>query len=178
MKQDVKVQKLHIKQQGERHYFQMNLPRAASKIIGIELGSFFKEIPIKKDIPNLNRGIPFFANPLLARPKRTDNRLSVRRNKLCGTIQLQTNNKSNFFFSGELIQEDANGVFTPISPYENSYTRPIWNSKTFSVGGTKEVEEVLIEKEKVIYGCYKDAIGITKKKNVEYTVMLYVWYES
>jgi hypothetical protein len=165
MKQDVKVQKLHIKQQGERHYFQMNLPRAASKIIGIELGSFFKEIPIKREISNLNRAVSTLVNPLQSRPRKGDNRLSVRRNKVC-------------FYSGELIQEDANGVFTPISPYENSYTRPIWNSKTFSVGGTKEVEEVLIEKEKVIYGCYKDVIGITKKKNVEYTVMLYVWYES
>ncbi len=178
MKQDVKVQKLHIKQQGERHYFQMNLPRAATKIIGIELGAFFKEIPTKKDIQNLNRNVSTYYNPLQARPRKGDNRLGVRRNKICGTIQLQTNNKSNFFYSGELIQEDANGVFTPISPYENAYTRPIWNSKTFSVGGTKEVEEVLIEKEKVIYGCYKDVIGITKKKNVEYTVMLYVWYES
>ena len=178
MKQNVKVQKLHIKQKGERHYFQMNLPKAASKIIGIELGSFFKETTIKKDMPNLNRGVLTFVNPLKARPRKGDNRLGVRRNKLCGTVQLQTNNKSNFFFSGELIQEDSNGVFTPMSPYENAYTKPLWNSKTFSVGGTKEVEEVLIEKEKVIYGCYKDVIGITKMKNVEYTVMLYVWYES
>ncbi len=178
MKQDVKVQKLHIKLKGERHYFQMNLPRAANKIIGIELGSFFKETTIKKDIPNLNKNVLTNYNPLQARPRKGDNRLSVRRNKVCGTIQLQTNNKSNFFYSGELIQEDANGVFTPMSPYENAYARPTWNSKTFSVGGTKEVEEVLIEKEKVIYGCYKDVIGITKKKNVEYTVMLYVWYEN
>jgi hypothetical protein len=178
MKQDVKVQKLHIKQQGERHYFQMNLPRAATKIIGIELGYFFKEIPIKREIPNLNRAVSTLVNPLQARPRKGDNRLSVRRNKICGTIQLQTNNKSNFFFSGELIQEDANGLFTPMSPYENTFTKPLWNSKTFSVGGTKEVEDILIEKEKVIYGCYKDVIGITKKKNVEYTVMLYVWYES
>ena len=178
MKQDVKVQKLHIKLQGERHYFQMNLPRASSKIIGIELGSFFKEVITKKDIPNLNRTAYPLVNPLQARPKRTDNRLSIRRNKVCGTIQLQTNNKSNFFYSGELIQEDANGSFTPMSPYETAYTIPFWNTKTFSVGGTKEVEEVLIEKEKVIYGCYKDLIGTSKKKNVEYTVMLYVWFES
>ena len=159
MIQDVKIQRIHIRKKGERHYFQMNLPRQAERIVGIELGAFFKTA-IKK-----------------RRYQKFDYLLGVKRNRVCGEMQLQTTGRSNFFFTGQLIQEDINDRFTVMSPYEAKVLPMLWNSTSFSSGRRKELDQVLIENEKIIYGCYKDGLGIEQEKDFEYTVMLYVWFE-
>ncbi len=159
MIQDVKIRRLHIRKQGERHYFQINLPRQAERIVGIELGAFFRTAIAKRG------------------DQKSDYLLTVKRNRVCGEVQLQTTGRSNFFFTGQLVQEDINDRFTVMSPYEGKVLPALWNSSSFSSGGRKELDEVLLEKEKIIYGCYKDAVGKSEGKDFEYTVLLYVWFE-
>ena len=91
MIQDVIVQRLHISKQGVRHYFQINVPRQAEKIVGVELGAFLNAPVFLKD-----------------RSLSLNNWLSIKRNRLLGEVQLQTPNQPNFFFNGELVQEDRN----------------------------------------------------------------------
>ena len=159
MIQDVKIQRLHIRKQGERHYFQMNIPRQAERIVGIELGGFFRTIMTVRS------------------SQKSDYLLSVHRNRVCGEMQLQITGRAGFCFTGQLVQEDVNDRFTVMSPYEAKVLPMLWNSTSFSSGGRKELDEVLIVNEKVIYGCYKDVVGKAEMKDHEYTVLVYVWFE-
>ena len=174
MIQDVIVQRLHISKQGERHYFQINVPRQAEKIVGLELGAFLNAPVFLKD-----------------RSLSSNNWLSIKRNRLLGEVQLQTSNQPNFFFTGELVQEDRNigvtdfiktGKEKPVElnrlridpPPQKNY----WRSQQFTHGGRKELDEILTDNDRVIYGCFKDVIGKTEKKNINYTVLLYLWFQQ
>ncbi len=158
MTQDLKIEKLFITKKGERNYFQVKLPRYAEVIIGIESGASFSEAAVLNTVDR-------------------DYRLMIRRSRVLGKIQLQTNDTSNFFYAGDLVQEDINDFFTPMSPFDAKTGHPLWNSKTFSAGRMKDLHEVRIGEEKVIYGCYKDLVGEAEEKDIEYTVLIYVWYQ-
>ena len=158
MTEDLKIEKIRITRKGERNYFQVKLPRYAEVIIGIESDASFSKAVALSSVDK-------------------DYRLMIRRSRVLGQIQLQTNDTSNFFYSDELVQEDINDFFTPMSPTEAKTGHPLWNSKTFFAGRMKELDEVKIGDEKVIYGCYKDIVGEAEGKDIEYTVLIYVWYQ-
>ncbi len=172
MIQDVIVQKLHISKMGEQHYFQVNVPRLAEKIVGVELGAFFQS--------QISRG-----------EKEQYNFLKIKRNKLLGEIKMQTSNQPNFFYAAELVQEDKNigaddflkntkrfGQSNRSQPQHNPLPpEPFWKSEQYTHGGRKELDEILIDEERTIYGCYKDVIGKRDEINYSYTVLLYVWYQ-
>jgi len=162
MIQDVIVQKLYISKQGERHYFQINVPRQAEKIVGVELGAFLQTEIFLPD-----------------RSLSVNNWLSIKRNKLLGDVQLQMPNQLNFFFTGELIQEDSNvGVTDFVKIRRRPPQRVYWESRQFTHGGRKELDEIITSNERVIYGCFKDEIGKTEQMNIDYTVLLYVWFQQ
>ena len=173
MIQDVVVQRLQITKKGERHYFQINVPRQAEKIVGVELGAFLNTAVVLAD-----------------RSLSANNWLSIKRNKQIGEVQLQTSNQPNFFYSGELIQEDANiGIadFINTGKSEEVVVRQLkvdpppsknyWKSRQFTHGGRRELDEILIDEQRTIYGCFKDVIGEAEGKNIDYTVLIYVWFQ-
>lgn len=182
------VQRLHITKAGEQHYFQINVPRQAERITGIELGV------------SMNSGVFLQDRSLSA-----DNWLSIKRNKLLGEVQLQTSNPSNFFYKDEIVQEDVNIGVTDfiqrtkrfeeedvmiqpsgleesiISTLHIERKRPMknyWKSHQFTHGGKKELDAVMIPNENVIYGCFKDVIGKTERTNISYIIQVYVWFEN
>lgn len=166
------IEKLTIRQQGEQHYFQINMPRKAQRIITVALGLFFNE-PIN----------------LINSHASGSHWLGIQRNKLLGEVQLQAANAANFFYKGGLIQEDNNigvmdfiqppiieedtGNGTPIIPPIKRY----WKSQQFTHGNKRGLDNVLIENEKVLYGCYRDVIGAAEQKNINYTVLVYIGYQ-
>ncbi len=179
------VQRLHITKAGEQHYFQINVPRQATSITGIELGV----------VMNTN---VFLRDKSLS----SNNWLSIKRNKLLGEVQLQTSNPSNFFYRGELIQEDNNVGVTdfvqPTNDIEELDVQPFpkqsildaiefnlhferkrpfrnyWKSHQFTHGNKKEFDAINIANETVIYGCFKDVIGTIEKKNISYIVQVFL----
>lgn len=179
------VQRLHITKAGEQHYFQINVPRQATSITGIELGV----------VMNTN---VFLSDKSLS----SNNWLSIKRNKLLGEVQLQTSNPSNFFYKGELIQEDNNiGVTDFVQRVEEfeegdvqliprlliddaieaslhfQRRRPFrnyWKSHQFTHGDKKEFDAINVANEGVIYGCFKDVIGTIEKKNISYIVQVFL----
>lgn len=173
MIQEVIVQKLHISKMGEQHYFQMNVPRLAEKIVGVEIGAFFQ-------------------SKISRREEEQYHFLHAKRNILLGEVTLQTSNQPNFFYAAEIVQEDKNigaddflknikrwgqnnrSLELPYIPVE---PKPFWKSEQFSHGGRKELDEILINEERSIYGRYKDVIGKNDGYNYNYTVLLYVWYQ-
>ena len=173
MIQDVIVQKLHISKMGEQHYFQINVPRLAEKIVGVELGAFFQSI-------------------VLRRPEEEHHFLRIKRNPLVGEINLQTSNQPNFFYAAELVQQDKNIGADDLLKYNEQWRQrgrsqeppynpvspdPFWKSEQSTHGGRKELDEILIDEQRTIYGCYKDLIGVRDSINYSYTVLLYVWYQ-
>ncbi len=166
--QDLKVKKIVITKPGERHYFQMNLPRYAESIIGVETGITIHTL-------------------VMVPPTFQSERLTIKRKRLCGELQLQTGDLANFFYTQEIVQEELNDSVMPFShpDYNGNLQHPTtppavlsdWVSKSFSAGRGKEPDPITIKDEKVIYGCYTDILGRTQTGNCTYTLMLYVWYE-
>lgn len=179
------VQRLHITKAGEQHYFQINVPRQTVIITGIELG-----VVMNSDV--------YLSDKSLSPEKW----LGIKRNKLLGEVQLQTSNPANFFYKGELIQEDNNvGVTDFIQPtvgFEELDVQPLprqpiqdaletnlhfepkhrirnyWKSHQFTHGSKKEFDAINIANEGVIYGCFKDVIGKIEKKNISYIVQVFL----
>jgi hypothetical protein len=166
------IEKLTIRQRGEQHYFQINMPRKAQRIVTVALGLFFNE-PINVTYS------PVTGNPWLG----------IQRNTLLGEVQLQAANAANFFYKGELVQEDNNiGVMDFIQPplieEDTGNGTPIilpikqyWKSQQFTHGNRIVLDSVGIENEKVVYGCYQDIVGTTEQKNIHYTVLVYIGYQ-
>ena len=194
------IQRLHITKAGEQHYFQINVPRQATTIIGIELG------------------VVMNSNVFLSDRSLSSNQwLGIKRNKLLGDIQLQTANATNFFYKDELIQEDINIGVTDfvqkrkriaiaigvaledslddvLPPRSNNNleeailsvlhigsenpVKNYWKSQQFTHGNKKEIDAVNIANENVIYGCFKDVIGKVEKQNINYIIQVYVWFNG
>ena len=188
MKEKVIVQRLHINKAGEHHYFQINVPREAEKVVGIQ------------------SGVSMLTNVFLQDRSLSSNHwLSIKRDKLIGEIQMQTANSSNFFYRGEVVQEDINvgvtdfiqpprpvvsefeDVLLPHSALEDNISSVLhfekrrgiiknyWRSHQFTHGSKTALDVVMIDNQNVIYGCFKDVIGRTEQKNISYIIQVYVW---
>jgi hypothetical protein len=186
---NILIQRLHITKAGEQHFFQINIPRQAVSITGIELG------------------VVMNSNVFLADRSLSSNHwLSMKRNKLLGEVQLQTANPSNFFYRDELIQEDINIGITdfvaktkdiviiddPTQMVANiddalvsilhigrkKGLKNYWKSHQFTHGNKKEFDVVNIGNENVIYGCFKDVIGRVEKQHINYIVQVYVLFND
>ena len=156
----VVVKQLVIARQGERHYFQINIPRDAVKIVAVELGATLKDAldPVPPEDPSW---------------------LRIKRNVLVGELSLQTSSVADSFYSTALIQDDANiGVEdffydAGLPPLPTFY----WQSRQYIHGSKKEADEIILHRESMLYGCYQDRIGATENKDMPYAVMIYIWYE-
>ena len=172
MIQDTIVKKLAITKKEERHYFQINVPRQAEKIVGVELSAFFNTVM------NVNDN-----------SQATDTWLGIKRNKVLGDVQLQTTCQPNFFYAAALVEQDANLRIMDFRKPANSHTDLLvpffftpqinyyWKSQQYTHGGRKELDEILIDDERTIYGCYTDMIGATVKQRINYTVTIYIWFQ-
>lgn len=175
MIQDVIIQRVHISKLGEQHYFQINIPRGAEKIIGVEVGSFINRTLPRKKAPRISR---FY----------------ITRNRIVGEVRLQMPNQPNFFYATEIVSEDNNiGTDDIEAIYTRSYGGPRkrsegraipksinvpFKSLQYTHGSPKELDEILTCNERIIYGCYKDIIGKTESTDLNYTIQVYVWYQQ
>ena len=179
MIQDVIIQQLNITKLGEQHYFQINVPRSAEAIVGVEVGAFINQ---SFNAPN----------------NTPSNRFFIRRNRVIGEVRLQMPNQANFFYSSEIVSEDKNIGTDDIPSFRStnngriSYRRSLNNPpppppiilnnplKSFqhTHGYRKEVDEILTCNERIIYGCYKDIIAKSTQVDLNYTIQVYIWYQE
>lgn len=179
MIQDVIIQRVHITKLGEQHYFQINIPRRAEAIVGVEVGAFINQ-------------------SLIGQNNTAPNRFFIKRNRVIGEVRLQMPNQPNFFYSSEIVSEDKNIGTDDIPSFRStnngriSYRRSmiipppsppiILNNplKSFqhTHGYRKELDEILTCNEQIIYGCYKDIIAKTAQVNLNYTIHVYIWYQE
>lgn len=180
MIQDVCIHKLLISKRGERHYFQIKIPRNATRLIGMEMGMFKTT-----------------ASPYLERVPLEYKPLRVKRNTPYGELRLQSLTAPNFFYSRELLQEDENLVMDDImvgrsellfldplqplllsgrgfSPLGTVYLP----SRQYTHGRKMEVDEVDVCPDSLIYGCYTDLIGELESYDHQYAVQIYLWFAA
>lgn len=157
---------ISITKQGEWKYFQVRLPKDATKIIGIETGFIVKD-EIPKDVPE---GI--------------SERFGVQRNRLMGELKLQSLDTANIFFAKDIIEQDRNmdsdaiRITEPPNPRRIITPPPvIWEpSFPWKHGNKMEEDGLLMLHNPVIAGIYKDAIGKHYGYAIHYKVMLYIWH--
>jgi len=181
MIQDVIIQQLNITKLGEQHYFQINVPRSAEAIVGVEVGAFINQ-------------------SLIGQNNTAPNRFFIRRNRVIGEVRLQMPNQPNFFYSSEIVSEDKNIATDDIPSFRStnngriSYRRSLNNPppppppprilnnplKSFqhTHGYRKELDEILTCNERIIYGCYKDIIAKSTQVDLNYTIQVYIWYQE
>jgi len=179
MIQDVIIQQLNITKLGEQHYFQINVPRSAEAIVGVEVGAFINQ-------------------SLIGQNNTAPNRFFIKRNRVIGEVRLQMPNQANFFYSSEIVSEDKNIATDDIPSFRStnngriSYRRSLNNPppppprilnnplKSFqhTHGYRKELDEILTCNERIIYGCYKDIIAKSTQVDLNYTIHVYIWYQE
>ena len=178
MIQEVIIQQLNITKLGEQHYFQINVPRSAEAIVGVEVGAF-----INQSLIGQNNTVP--------------NRFFIKRNRVIGEVRLQMPNQANFFYSSEIVSEDKNIGTDDIPSFRSthngriSYRRSIiipppapiilnnpLKSFQHTHGYRKELDEILTCNERIIYGCYKDIIAKSTQVDLKYTIQVYIWYQE
>lgn len=175
MIQDVIIKRVQITKIGEQHYFQINIPRGAERIIGVEVGVFINRLLVRQKPVSIKR---FF----------------IRRNKVVGEVRLQMPNQPNFFYATKIVSEDNNigtddivaldnrgyagrRIDQPPVPIPKMINAP-FKSLQHTHGSPKKLDEILTCNERIIYGCYKDIIGKAEFMDLNYTIQVYVWYQQ
>jgi len=172
MIQDVQIHKISITKKGQRHYFQINIPRNANHLVGIEIG--FQK-----------------SSTLEAGSERGHNSaFTIARNRVVGELRLQCHEAANYFYSAELVESDVNlGIddflqspgFSWIKPDESRkgylpQGKVFLPSRVFTHSSRMEIDEIDVLPKNAIYGCYKDQIGKRLGIDQVYTVLIYVWF--
>jgi hypothetical protein len=158
---------IRITKKGEWKYFQVRLPKDATKIIGIETGFIIKD-ELPKDVPEGN-----------------SERFGIQRNRLMGELKLQSLDTANIFFAKDIVEEDRNMnndriKITALTNERKIVTAPppiIWEpSFPWTHGYKLEEDGLLMLHNPVIAGIYKDVIGKHYGYDINYKVMLYIWH--
>jgi hypothetical protein len=155
--QDVIVQQVRVTQEGQRCYFQMQLPRHAQRIVGVEMGCCidpYEAIDDREPSPSL---------------------FTIQRNECIGVLQLQTTGQPNFCFVDELVQTDNNlvhadvttAIFNKIQSHQRQATH----------GGRHEITTLLLPPATTIAGLYIDRLNQGASFIKNYTVTIYLWFE-
>ena len=177
MREQAVIQTLLVKRKKEYRYFQIHLPGDTKRIIGVETGLIAKDV------------FPAYDSyqTILTR--------QIRRNRLVGRLQLQAFEASNFFYSKEIFDRDINASLGEIVPLRTNLpikTNPFrevtvnrliqsgthfFNYRGWSHGGRQEEDPLDVTGVKVINGWYRDYLGDYHNRDIQYTLMVYVWIE-
>lgn len=154
-KEGVIVSTFTIQRLRQVELFQVNIPREAANIIGIELGcrwisGVIPALPVLPPSP-----IPFTFN----------------RNLVIGEVQLQSYEVANQFYSGELTLNRNHD-------YAN-FTNSGFAPKPYTHRQKAHEEEVKVNgNTTILKGVYRDKAADHIEGNYQYQVKIYVWAET
>ena len=157
MKEQVSITKINITRQGERKHFQIKLPKDTKFIIGLEYGC--------RLIDNASVLLIQAGSGLAAMQTRTP----FKRNQLIGELKLQSCEEANWFYSTDVLANDAN------LNYEN-FSQSGFPINDFTHGNKRTEEIVKIDAEStIIQGWFLDSLGKSQNADIKYEVKVYVW---
>lgn len=181
---------MRIYRQGQQEFFQVRLPIDTEKIIGIETGL------------QMETAIPVYVRANDAK------QFSITRNRLIGTVQLQSIGKGNLFFAKEIIEHDLNvsnaeiikeihkvqihpsksvskvsgkskGVIVRVrTKTHTGFEAPLFQNNLQAYATRMEEDPIDIDGDKFLQGMYKDVVGKNLHRDLIYHVNLYIWIET
>ncbi len=154
-KEGVIVSTFTIQRPRQVELFQVNIPREAANIIGIELGCRW----ISGAIPPLPVAP---SNPLP---------VAINRNLVIGEVQLQSYEVANQFYSGELTLNRNHNY----ADFSNVGFAP----KPYTHQQKAHEDEVMVNgNTTIIKGAYRDKAADHVEGSYQYQVKIYVWAET
>lgn len=181
MKEQVCITPVTISKAGQVKHFQIKLPKTAKKVIGVEIGGRFlretkgkEAIAVLANVSDVPKTIEPVRNELQTYANGTveSQRTPFKRNTLIGDLKLQSCEEANIFYAGEL-RIDNNLHYGDFS------NNRFWRAEPFT-HQMQTFEDVVITNadSTILLGMYKDNIGLETKRDMNYTVNVYVWYSK
>lgn len=154
IKQEVIAKSLTISRIGEKHHFQMPLPRDAVRIIGVEYGTSEKYgVPVPSPYQIVESSMP------------------VHLNKVIGRLTLKAAGCEGIFYQGDLV-EDRNIEFG------ETVAHVIWDPLPWSHGRKRHEIEINISENRMVQGFFQDCWGADEYESLSYKMNLYLWIEK
>lgn len=134
--------------------FEVRIPRAVKNIVGVEMGLKW----LSGTYPSISTPNSFVAT------------LIPQRDFVFGELSLQSFDGANFFYSGELVQNNNTHV--------GDFSRQFFTPQKYS-HQAKSYEDVVCVSGRttLIKGTYKDLLGDELNTAFSYKVHVYVWTE-
>jgi hypothetical protein len=146
------VTKLHIERHKQVIFFEVKIPSEVSHIIGVEMGMRW----ISGTLPSPTMPVDWILPS------------EQQRNLLFGEISLQSYEKANLFFTGELVQNNNHAHW--------DFTSQFFTPKKYSHQSQMNEDIVKVNgKSSVIKGVYRDMLADTVETDYQYQVHLYLW---
>lgn len=165
MEDRVFVHTISVKRPGEKHSFQVKVPRDAKVITGIELTHSVPPFQVERKAALVSD------SPSPLESLRIKGFGDFRRNYKIGFLKLESNDKSGLFHADEIIHSENNFLFGNSANYHFAGT--FWEE------GTKmEILNLNVNGENtVISGYYEDIILSFFKVEYQYSISLYLYYD-
>lgn len=167
MKQELMVHIIRINRKGQQVFFDMQLPRDARRITGIETGC------------SIGDGV-FFTDTTIPGAW-----LGIKPNVILGSIKLKEPDKEGICYEQQLVLQDNNTSqdsysFNWFDETANQLVEQYFWQETPQTHGTKREEDMLSIpcNTRVLKGFYKDMLGEKQQTDIRYRALLYVWYET
>lgn len=146
---------LLIDRPGQTKLFQVKIPREVKNIIGVELGFVW-----------------LGGSRSAAHGHRDDTQpFMQKRNVLIGDIKLQSYEKANIFYAGELMLNRNNDLF--------DFTSNFFHPQPYTHQTHAHEDKIKVSGETtLIQGAYRDKLNETLSEPYSYTVNLYLWAEA
>lgn len=183
MREKVIVTKLLITQAGQIKHFQVKIPHDAQRIIGIELTARYASMQIIQPQPigiyvGFSAPSSYSFKSMLSLG--SGDIFQITPDLLLGDVNLQSCEKTNIFFSGDVFFGDENlgyGDFTAMprfspSPATHGYKREEY--ETGAKGETTILKGIYRDRQQGVQGGIN---SLTGPIFFQYTVGVYVWYE-
>ena len=155
-RESVIIKTLEIKNPTQVCMFQIRIPREVENIVGVEMGmNWTRSYPSQNDDTDRDWKLP----------------LTMNTTAVVGELKLQSFEKSNMFYSGELALDRSMdfGDFTYnwFKPYPYTHQFSAFED-SIAVPGTTTL----------INGVFKDTLYIYGLLEYQYTVKIYIWLQS
>lgn len=155
MRESVIITPLVIERPKQIRLFQLKIPREAQNIIGVELGVNFQNGAPVPPVPPEGWVLP----------------MTFSRNLCIGELKLQSYEKANIFYTGELTMNNNMDQADFTSRW---FTPKVYTHQTESHESDVSVSGATT----IIQGVYRDRYSESYGDAFKYTVYLYVWIEA
>lgn len=157
MIQEVIVQRLAIERIGEKHHFQIALPRDTKRIIGLEYGTLEKDgvlLPGGPPVPGISE---YFR---------------VARSKIIGRLSMKYPGPEGTFYQGDLTEDRNSSLHERIAGV-------LWQPKSWTHGRKREEINFSINSRiRFIEGLFEDSYGASEYADLYYQLNIYLWIEK